>query len=310
MPAAQHPGARWHAACESGPLQGERNGLRGGLEMAAATMVVGNPVHGGFAPARPADGRRRLGLGLLLAAGTATAGAVLGLLASPGSGPGSGVENLAWTATAAVATAQRSERRAQTAERALADARSRLVQLDSIGAVQELQDWQEAERLGLDRAMKDRGALWGDERRRVLAALVRESRRNGLDPVMVAAVIQVESRFDPFAVSQVGACGLMQLMPPTAQEMQKDGELKAKHLFNPVLNIELGTAYIAQLFQRFDGDMQRTLIAYNAGPSVARSLVRGSKASRRLEAYPRAVFAAYRSLSLLQQEGGTKLAQR
>ena len=280
--------------------------------MAAATAAVGNRVVGGSLPARTSGRRRGLGAGLLLAAGAAAAGALLGLVASPGSGPGPGPENFAWTATAAVAAAQRSEQRARAVERALADAKARLEQLDSIGAVQELRDWQEAERLGLDRATKDRGALWGGDRRRVLAAIVRESHRNGLDPVMVAAVIQVESRFDPFAVSHMGACGLMQLMPPTAQGLlpDKDPALKARHLFNPVLNIELGTAYIAQLLQRFDGDMQRALIAYNAGPSVARSLVRGSKAYRRLAAYPRAVFTAYRNLSLLQQEGATRLAQR
>jgi len=129
--------------------------------------------------------------------------------------------------------------------------------------------------------------------------------------VMIAAVIEIESRFDPYARSGVGACGLMQLMPPTAKELlaERDGHLVARHLFNPVLNIELGTAYIARLLRRFDGDLQRALIAYNAGPSVARSLVRGSKSYRRLQAYPRAVLAAYRSFLLAQQEGSGRLAE-
>src|SRR5205823_8912473 len=125
-------------------------------------------------------------------------------------------------------------------------------------------------------------------------------RRNGLDPLLVAAVIEVESRFDPFAVSGVGACGLMQLMPPTAQWLlekdDKDGRLKPSHLFNPVLNIELGTAYLAQLMERFDGDLQQALIAYNAGPATARSLRRGTGAWSRLATYSSAVLSAYKAL--------------
>ena len=265
-------------------------------------------------PAAGAEARRGRGLawGVLLGLGAAAAGAVLGLVASPGPGDDHTAATLAWTAAAAVQSADRSEHRARAAEKALADARARLEQLDAAGAAQELRDFQEAKRVGLDRALNDRGSLWGDDRRRVLAALVRESRRQGLDPLMVAAVIEIESRFDPFAVSSAGAYGLMQLMPPTAKELftGKKASLKAAHLFNPVLNIELGTAYVAQLLRRFDGDLQRALIAYNAGPSVARSLVHGSKSYRRLQAYPRAVLAAYRDLLLAQQAAPARIAQR
>ena len=144
----------------------------------------------------------------------------------------------------------------------------------------------------------------------MLATIVRESRRQGLDPVMVAAVIEIESRFDPFAKSHVGACGLMQLMPPTASELlAQQGRLDARHLFNPVLNVQLGTAYLARLLLRFDGDLPRALVAYNAGPSVARSLVRGSKSYRKLQAYPRAVLATYRSFLLTHQDPSTRLAE-
>ncbi|MFL5310824.1 MAG: lytic transglycosylase domain-containing protein [Myxococcales bacterium] len=184
--------------------------------------------------------------------------------------------------------------------------------MEAAGAAQQIRDWQEAKRLGLDRALNDRGALWGEERRHVLAAIVREARRQGLDPLMVAAVIEIESRFDPFAVSPAGAYGLMQLMPPTARELftGRKASLKTAHLFNPVLNIELGTAYIGQLLRRFDGDLPRALVAYNAGPSVARALVRGSRSYRRLQAYPRAVLAAYRDLLLAEQVAPARLARR
>ena len=255
--------------------------------------------------ARPAGrqvvaGRRRgLGIAIVFAVGAATAGATLGLLASPNPEHQRQVENLTFTASAAVQSAQRSEKRAASLEKALAEAKSRIAALSDSGAAQEVADYQEAERIGVGRFMKDSTALWGDERHRVMAAIVREARRNGLDPLMVAAVIHVESRFDPFAVSGVGACGLMQLMPPTAQWlMPKDSEnkLRPAHLFNPVLNIELGTAYLAQLLGRFNGDISMALIAYNAGPGVARSLTPNSKASRKLAVYPKAVLAAYRTL--------------
>jgi soluble lytic murein transglycosylase len=216
--------------------------------------------------------------------------------------PDHGVDNLVFTAAAAVDAARRAETRAQsaemrarTAEAALLQEKSRIEALGAAGAAQELADSQEAEQLGVSRFMKDSTALWGGERRRVEAAIVREARRNGLDPLLVAAVIQVESRFDPFAVSGVGACGLMQLMPPTA-EWLLSRDVKPAHLFNPVLNIELGTLYLSQLMEQFGGDLNKALVAYNAGPSVARSLQRGSKAWKRLTQYPKAVLTAYKAL--------------
>ena len=244
---------------------------------------------------------RRHSLGLLLAAavGAGGSGAVLGLLKQPD--PSNQVDAFAFTTAAAVEAARHAQERAAKAETALAAAEARVDELSKFGAAQELADVQEAERLGVGRFMKDSTALWGDERRTVEAAIVREARRNGLDPLMVAAVIQVESHFDPFAVSHVGARGLMQLMPPTAEWLLQD-DLKPQHLFNPVLNIELGTAYLAQLFDRFDGDMSRALIAYNAGPAVARSIKRGSPAWKRLGVYPKAVLAAYAALCTPPQQ--------
>jgi soluble lytic murein transglycosylase len=248
---------------------------------------------------KAASRRRSLALALGFAVCAAGGGAALGLLAQPGPEKDQ-FENLAFTTAAAVNAARRSETRAKVTEKALAEAKARIDVLTAAGAVQELADYQEADHLGVSRFMKDSPALSGDERRHVMAAIVRESRRNGLDPVLVAAVIQVESHFDPFAVSGVGAYGLMQLMPPTAQWLMEKGSettaLRPARLFNPILNIELGTMYLAQLMNRFDGDLTQALIGYNAGPGVARSLRRGSKAWRRLVQYPKAVLTAYRTL--------------
>jgi soluble lytic murein transglycosylase len=205
------------------------------------------------------------------------------------------LESFAWTTAAALEAARRAEERAQTAEKALAGARARIREMTDSGAADELADWQEAEKLGVGRYMKGSSAFWAAERRHVEVAIIRESRRNGLDPLLVAAVIQVESHFDPFAVSHVGARGLMQLMPPTAKWLSRQ-RLRPAHLLNPVLNIEIGTTYLARLMNSFDGDLHQALIAYNAGPSVARSIRRGSRAWRRLDGYPKAVLAAYKAL--------------
>jgi soluble lytic murein transglycosylase len=265
----------------------------------AAGDVLALEIRGEEPAGRRNAASRPRSLALALAIGAAGGGAALGLLAQPDPGKHQ-LENFAFTAAAAVDAARRAEARASVTEKALADATARIEALTAAGAARELADYQEAEHLGVSRFVKDSTALWGDERRHVLAAIVRESRRNGLDPALVAAVIQVESHFDPFAVSGAGACGLMQLMPPTARWLlEKRSEttmLRPAHLFNPVLNIELGTVYLAQLMDRFDGDLTRALIAYNAGPGVARSLRRGSKAWRRLAQYPEAVLTAYRTL--------------
>ena len=249
-----------------------------------------------------ASRRRSLALLLVFVCGASAAGAALGLLKQPD--PGDQAANFAFTTAAALETARRADERARRSEAELAAARSRIEALSA--GEQELSDFREAERIGVSRWMKDSTALWGDERRRVMAAIIRESRRNGLDPALVAAVIQVESHFDPFAVSTVGARGLMQLMPPTAQWLlQRDPsppKIRPTQLFNPVLNIELGTSYLAQLMGRFDGDLTRALIAYNAGPATARALQRGSKSWHRLHAYPRNVLATYKALLTAPQQ--------
>ncbi|MDD4796290.1 MAG: lytic transglycosylase domain-containing protein [Eubacteriales bacterium] len=101
----------------------------------------------------------------------------------------------------------------------------------------------------------------------------------GLDPLLVAAIIRSESSFRPGAVSRVGACGLMQLMPATARWMAEKNDITYSDelLFEPAYNIRLGCVYLAYLNGRF-GSPAETLAAWNAGEgNVRRWLAEGRR---------------------------------
>lgn len=95
--------------------------------------------------------------------------------------------------------------------------------------------------------------------------------KNDLDPALVAAVIEKESNFDPDAVSPMGARGLMQIMPTTFFEIEEPGDCtldivnRADCLFDPEVNIRVGTRHLRQLLDFYGGDTVLTLAAYNAG---------------------------------------------
>jgi soluble lytic murein transglycosylase-like protein len=88
--------------------------------------------------------------------------------------------------------------------------------------------------------------------------------KHAVDPALVRALIHAESHFNPNAKSRVGAQGLMQLMPATAQE------LGVSNAFNAQQNIQGGTRYLAQLLTTFKGDITLATAAYNAGPNAVR----------------------------------------
>lgn len=92
----------------------------------------------------------------------------------------------------------------------------------------------------------------------------RVARQHAVNPELVAAVVRVESAFDPWAVSGRGARGLMQVLPATARRFEVD----AARLHDPEQNLLAGVRYLSWLDQRFDGDLQRVLAAYNAGEAA------------------------------------------
>jgi soluble lytic murein transglycosylase-like protein len=78
----------------------------------------------------------------------------------------------------------------------------------------------------------------------------------------VRAVVQVESAFNPYALSPKGAQGLMQLMPATARQFG------VTNAYNPAQNVKAGVAYLRQLLDRYGGNEELALAAYNAGPGA------------------------------------------
>lgn len=92
--------------------------------------------------------------------------------------------------------------------------------------------------------------------------------QNDLDPLLIAAIIRVESKFNQMAESSPGARGLMQIMPDTGCWIAQKNNLENFHpddLYNPEINIQVGCWYIANLKNSFSGNMLVVLAAYNAG---------------------------------------------
>jgi peptidoglycan lytic transglycosylase len=136
--------------------------------------------------------------------------------------------------------------------------------------------------------------------------ILREADSHKVSPHLVAAVIFHESRFRHDAKSSVGALGLMQLMPETAVEMaerESFPNFRVNSLYEPEINIRLGTRYLGELVQRFPTEME-ALAAYNAGPTRVEQWMRSGSGIPFAEtkAYVRNVLKSRKTLEVLYPE--------
>jgi soluble lytic murein transglycosylase len=95
-----------------------------------------------------------------------------------------------------------------------------------------------------------------------------DAERNGLDPYMVASLIRQETEFNPVAVSNKNAYGLMQILPSVGRSLAKEEGIRhfqTTELLNPATNIRLGTLYLKQTLEKFGGQPEYAFAAYNAG---------------------------------------------
>jgi soluble lytic murein transglycosylase-like protein len=137
-----------------------------------------------------------------------------------------------------------------------------------------------------------------DTLRRFEGAITTAARDTGLDPELLLAVVMEESGGDPEAVSGKGALGLMQLMPATATEVGVEDPR------NPSQNIAGGARYLKQMMDRFDGNPNLALAAYNAGPGNVDKAGGAVPDFPETHRYIERVESRYRELT-----GGTEMAE-
>lgn len=132
------------------------------------------------------------------------------------------------------------------------------------------------------------------------------ARKHRVDGLLLAALVEAESSFLPNAVSPVGAVGLTQVMPSTAQWLGTRGDLK-----DPGANLDVGARYLSRLIDRFDGDLELALAAYNAGPT---NVLRygGVPPFRETQNYVEKVLTIYagHNLEIWETSGGAEEAQQ
>jgi soluble lytic murein transglycosylase-like protein len=162
---------------------------------------------------------------------------------------------LEWKRTAARLAAQ-NRKQSETIRRKQAEVQARLeAQLEAESAAAALYQRRPAAPVS--------GSMW-DRRERYEGLIQRAAQRHGLMPELLHAVIRTESAYKSNAVSHAGACGLMQLMPGTADRF------RVGDIWDPAENIEGGAAYLRFLLDLFDHDLRLALAGYNAGENAVK----------------------------------------
>ena len=129
-------------------------------------------------------------------------------------------------------------------------------------------------------------AIYDRKVSRYLPEVRKAAARYRLPPALILAVIEVESNFNPRAVSRKGARGLMQIMPTTGSMFAA----RPHELFDPSVNIDVGSRYLRYLANRYRGDVETMLKAYNWGPGNVETRSRVPQETR---TYLKRVRAAY-----------------
>lgn len=118
---------------------------------------------------------------------------------------------------------------------------------------------------------RDAKKMSAEDQFRLIVSVKQLAKEYHLDPLLIMAVMYVESRFQANVVSHKGAMGLMQVKPIVVKEVSKQMLLShrpSRELTNPEYNVHVGTHYLASLLKRFRGDVKKALMAYNAGPTT------------------------------------------
>jgi soluble lytic murein transglycosylase-like protein len=135
----------------------------------------------------------------------------------------------------------------------------------------------------------------------VQTSLSQASTSFGVDYELIKAVVSAESAFNPQAVSNKGAVGLMQIMPATAQRYgvrAEPGISVATKLTDPDLNIKTGTRYLADLLRLFNGRTELAVAAYNAGEGAVMRAGNRIPDYKETQQYVARVMSVYRVLQL------------
>jgi soluble lytic murein transglycosylase-like protein len=133
------------------------------------------------------------------------------------------------------------------------------------------------------------------DRARLSETIVDEAVAARIDPLLVLALIEVESSYDPRAISVAGARGLMQLLPTTMRSEAERSRIAFADPHEPVANVQAGVRYLRRLLDAF-GREDIALMAYNAGPNRILGYLREGGIPDLFQEYPRRVKAEHRRL--------------
>jgi peptidoglycan lytic transglycosylase len=140
--------------------------------------------------------------------------------------------------------------------------------------------------------------LTDDEEKELASVIYFESMKYGYDPKFILAIIQIESTFNPKAVSVVGARGLMQIMPATGKEIATEVALDwngIETLYDPEINISMGMYYLFKMLLKYR-DLRLALVAYNAGPGYVDGMLKRGRSLP--ETYVDKVMGTYEKIKL------------